>query len=1042
MWEQYEERLEAEHYLGRELRAMALIDRLIGLPADTSEEALRLELAGLTYADLRSFYNRVVKLTGGPSGQDEGDADAERWRPHRDRLLALRAVSGPVLAEAAQASPEHLSAQDLEFVRACKPVDERFRSAYLAAFTRQATDEDAGTLEAAASDYEAIGNGASLSAAGLRLLGLKIARALDSLARACETNDRLAEAVTHFSAAARWYTAAGQEHLAAESIRHRNEAEQRQVPDADTRLARLLTELEAAQPRSLVRVRLLLDLATLAHGNHDDFEAANWLNDGIADLAEAGYPIPGLGGTDAAVEGWIEAIPPGDDTDPTYFLRQLSALLTLQTKVAAVRVGLARGRRADDVDGSGVPGDEEAELQLKRLAEITAELPARDEAVRARLAARLGQPDGPGFGSEEQSARHREFLAISDATNELTDLTGNSVPDGPETITRWRQMAAACVAKARAFGQPIPLALALSAAAQVELAADDIGAAMDLLEQEYRTVSDVAGAPAARQAIMALTLMARIQLGALKDYPAALGSAVKAIELIERDRYRVSAPFQQAALLAPHADLFTTGIFAAWKGEAADSPTDRTDYDLMLQLMELSKARASIRRLFPTAAGGDPRLDQQLAELNDKIHLLDPVSEAADSAEDQQQRRQQARQAQQPLRRERLRLWDRRAIARGNPAAVVPPVTVTGLRAALQPDEAVISYYWLNQQVLLVVTITADAIVVERKLVGEDQRALLERLIGELGSLTGSNRSLEEAFIRPLAPLLMPVDGLHLLKGKQRLIVSPHRLLHWYPFAALPYQGQPLVRSFALRYAPNLTSLLAPRADPGPPRAAALAVSEFSGRPELGPLKGACRAAEEIMSIYAEAGISSDLMTDPTRAEVLAAMRDGTLARTWCLHLDTHGHSLMDELSRNAPLESVLELADNSVDGYEIAAADLTCEVIVLTACFAGQRAISGRGLAEQPGDELFGLSAAFLDARCAGVLAPAWPADDAAISAIITMFHRNLANGAPADIALAQAQRAFLDTADFEKPAYYWAPLVLTAIGRPRSIAVNTNAP
>ena len=307
--------------------------------------------------------------------------------------------------------------------------------------------------------------------------------------------------------------------------------------------------------------------------------------------------------------------------------------------MAAVRLGLARERRTGDWEGPGVPGDEEAELQLKRLAEITAELPARDETVRARLAARLGQPDVPGFGVEEQLARHREFMAISDATNELTDLTGNSVPDGPETITRWRQMAAALVVRARAFGQPVNLALALSAAAQVELAADDISAAMELLEEEYRQVAGVAGGPAARQAIMALTLMAKIQLGTLKDFPGALDSAVKAIELIERDRYRISAPFQQAALLAPHAALFTTAIYAAWKGDAADSSTDRTDYDLMLQLMELSKARASIRRLFLTAVGRNPQLDQQLAELNDKIHRLDPLSGAADSAEDQQQRR-------------------------------------------------------------------------------------------------------------------------------------------------------------------------------------------------------------------------------------------------------------------------------------------------------------------------------------------------------------------------------------------------------------------
>jgi CHAT domain-containing protein len=110
---------------------------------------------------------------------------------------------------------------------------------------------------------------------------------------------------------------------------------------------------------------------------------------------------------------------------------------------------------------------------------------------------------------------------------------------------------------------------------------------------------------------------------------------------------------------------------------------------------------------------------------------------------------------------------------------------------------------------------------------------------------------------------------------------------------------------------------------------------------------------------------------------------------------------------------------------------------------FAGQRAIGGRGPPEQPGDELFGLSAAFLDARCRSVLAPIWPAEDKTISPIITMFHRNLAKGAPADIALAQAQRAFLDTAGLvQRPAYYWAPLMLTAVGRPRPVAVSTGEP
>ena len=368
----------------------------------------------------------------------------------------------------------------------------------------------------------------------------------------------------------------------------------------------------------------------------------------------------------------------------------------------------------------------------------------------------------------------------------------------------------------------------------------------------------------------------------------------KAIELIERDRYRVSAPFQQAALLESRADLFTIGIFAAWKIATDDTAPDPAGYDRMLELMELSKARASVRQLFLATAPPDAGLDQELRALNDAIHVAGPVPGAADTAEELERRSEQAR-----LRLRRLELWDRRAISRSDPGAEVPPVTLAGVQAALEPDEAVIYYYWLNPLSLLVLTITTDAIMVERKLPGQDQRTRLERLIKELGSLTGSNRGLDEAFIEPLAPVLTPVDGLPLLEGKQRLIVSPHRLLHWYPFAAMPHQGTPLVQSFALRYAPNLTSLLVPRPDACTPRLAVLGVSEFPGRPELGELRGVPRVAADLTAIYTEVSIPLEVMLEPTRGDMLAAMCNGALASAWCLHLDTHGHSLMDEVSRD-----------------------------------------------------------------------------------------------------------------------------------------------
>ena len=1040
MWELYERRCEAEHYLGPEVRAKALIDRLMGMPAGTSEEAFRAELGQLTYADLRAFYNRVAELAGSPAGQAGGDAAAGRGQSHQDRLLALHAVGLAVITEAVKTRTDHLTAQDAEAVEACAPIDKQMANAFRAAYSRRATADDADTLAAAVRDYEAIGNRASLSEAGRRVLRLRRATALDGLARACESSYRYVAAEIHFRDAAALYAQAGDEHRAAACLREQDAAAQRHVPDADARLEQLLAELHTALSPSVGRATVLVALADLASGNHDDFEAEQRLNDAVAELAAAGYAVPDPAETGRAVTRWMEAIPPGDSEDMIPFQRQISALLALHHRVAGLRVKLALRRRDDDGRPEpDVAGAAEAELHLTRLTEIINEAPAHAEAVRARLEAQLGESSPPAFDPGDQSGRAREFTAIMNVIGKLRDLTRDSLPGSPEVLAQWREMANDVIARARAFGQPVNLAQALDAGAWVEQAADELHAAIELLEEAYEQVAGVPGKVAADQAIIELSRIAKIQfaIAGPNDKKAALDTAGKAIELIERDRYRVSAPYQQAALLEPHADLFTIGIFAAWKIATDDTAPDRAGYDRMLQLMELSKARASVRQLFLATKPADAGLDQELRALNDAIHAAGPVLGAADSAKEQERRSEQAR-----LRRRRLELWDRRAISRNHPGAEVPPVTLAGLQAALEPDEAVIYYYWLHPLSLLVVTITAEAIVVERKLPGQDQRTRLEHLIRVLGSLTGSNWGLDAAFIEPLAPVLTPVEGLPLLEGKQRLIVSPHRLLHWYPFAAMPYQGKPLVRSFALRYAPNLTSLLVPRPDPGAPRVAALGISEFPGRPELGELSGVRQVQEDITAIYSEASIPLELMPEPTRGDVLAAMRDGTLAKAWCLHLDTHGHSLMDETSRNAPLESVLELADDSVDGYEIAAANLECEVVVLTACFAGQRAISGRGRAEQPGDELFGLSAAFLDARCRSVLAPTWPADHEAVSQIITEFHRSLAQGFPADIALAQAQRAFLDTATSDnRPASYWAPLVLTAIGRPMPIPRNAPA-
>jgi CHAT domain-containing protein len=1001
MWEIFERRLAKEGLYGAEFRALDIIARFASRPAAGDPEFQRI-LASLPPFDFRVLYGRLSELSEGPAGRDAGGQ--REGSPWRRRLAELRLAASAVMTQRKDGVYD-LTAADLPSIHACESIDANIEQILERAVLGAASAADVAELKQAVLTYRFTILIASLSVGGRRTVGFKIARTLDALGRASETLGDFTAATVQFEEARQAYAEIGNERSAAESADKRDAAAQRQLPDADRTLQQLQGTLAAMTGPSIGTAQALVRLAKLAHGNGDDFEAGHRLAQATERLSALGFGAPGNGGVNYAFETWIGAIPPGRSQAFNDFLWWISTVLSLHLDVATLRFQLSGGARDADAD-------------VMRLAEITEELPGHIKAVQARLQARIAStagvaveesPKAPPVAAPEPPGR--ELVAISSSVNALLSKTANS-PDEAKILD---QEAAALVERARVLGDPYTLALALHAAAWIR-ANTDVAAALRMFEQAYAAAAGVAGKQAADLAISAASNLAQGQAG-LRDFAKASQAAGQAIELIERDRYRVNAPFQQAAYLAPHVPVFTVGVFCAFQ---------LGDYDTMLQRMELSKARASVRQLFPASAPADnppggpgadaASLERELRELSAAIHSPAPGADVDD------------------LRARRLQAWDLRAVARRDPHAVTPPVTVAGIQALLGPDEAVVYYYWLMRAALLIVTITSDAIAVDRKTFSEKDSGKLGKFIDQLSSMTGSNLSLDKEYIAPLAPLLTPVEGQPLLEGKHRLVLSPHRLLHWYPFAAMPYQGRPLVQQFALRQVPNLTSLLIPQAGYESERVADIAVSAFPGREALlSPLPQVRQVALEIAAIYDKAGVPAKLMLEPSRAELLGALADGTLAGSWCLHLGTHGHSIADKISENAPLESMLELADGSVDGYEIASADLRCEIVVLTACDSGQLAIRGRDMAEQPGDELFGLPAAFLEARCGSILAPVWPADGGYISSIVKAFHRNLAQGAPADIALAQAQREYLDgAAGIMRSAYWWAPLVLTAVSRP----------
>ncbi len=288
--------------------------------------------------------------------------------------------------------------------------------------------------------------------------------------------------------------------------------------------------------------------------------------------------------------------------------------------------------------------------------------------------------------------------------------------------------------------------------------------------------------------------------------------------------------------------------------------------------------------------------------------------------------------------------------------------------------------------------------------------ANLTRLVDELGSV------------------LLPARVRDLVADRRRLVLSPHRTLHLFPFHAVPWpQGDTpgrLIERFAVRYAPNLTSLTLPWRGTDSRRVLAVGVSQFDD-PGMASLPDAEAEATEVAGVHGSMG---DVLLGADRTAFLERV---TTTQYRCLHLATHGSSVLTGEALDDPLQSCLSLRDGALTAWDLSAIDLPAEMVVLAACHSGQRAVAGRGLDALPGDDLFGLQAVLFDAGVWAVLGTLWPVDDETARAIMIDVHRAYASGLAPDLALQSAIRTHLGSADRLREVFDWAPFFLTVLGR-----------
>jgi CHAT domain-containing protein len=249
--------------------------------------------------------------------------------------------------------------------------------------------------------------------------------------------------------------------------------------------------------------------------------------------------------------------------------------------------------------------------------------------------------------------------------------------------------------------------------------------------------------------------------------------------------------------------------------------------------------------------------------------------------------------------------------------------------------------------------------------------------------------TLYDLLLQPIEPYL----------GQRRLLIVPHRSLHYVPFHALYDGSQYVVEGREVCFAPSASVLQFCLAQPDRPTRRAL----LCGVPDA----QTPRVRDEVLALaplfpHAETLLDAQV--------TLSTLRDRT-ASADILHLACHGQFRPDN-----PLFSSLRLADGWMTVRDAYGFDLACKLVVLSACETGVSAVA-------PGDELIGLARGFFSAGAPALLVSLWTVDDATTAAFMISFYTQLRAGAPPSAALRSAQCELLRT---HAHPFFWSPFVL----------------
>ncbi len=343
-------------------------------------------------------------------------------------------------------------------------------------------------------------------------------------------------------------------------------------------------------------------------------------------------------------------------------------------------------------------------------------------------------------------------------------------------------------------------------------------------------------------------------------------------------------------------------------------------------------------------------------------------------------------------------------------------VDVAAVQRVLAPGEALVEYLIGGERVHAFV-ISATAIHHAVLPVDPEDLATRVRVARDLVGRPGAP-SAGWTVLGALHSLLVgPLRGAGWLKGVDRLLVVPHGVLSYLPFAALrdPLRGRYLIEDVAVTLVPSAATLVALRSQASP-RTGAARVRALAPFPRQLP-----GTAAELAGI-ARIRPATDRLEGAAATEAAVRSMDPGVG---VLHLATHGL-----LNPDNPLFSRMDLqasgpaaerGDGRLEVHEILGLEVRTPLVYLSGC---ETALGPVGVFTR-GDDFVTLAQSFLFAGTRAVVATLWRIPDAGSAVLVELFYRNLSRADPG-LALARAQRELIRSPVYSSP-YYWAGHVLS---------------